>query len=232
MAETNNALRDVVSDWLARRDAQEAAFGEIRFGEDGDFQRAVSAVTLVLKPALTAKPKAGEVGASFLEVFPMLMRSEQAEVTNETVEQLIAKAATDFYSFQRLEWLALSPVLLRHLPALRAWQQQVYLGATKPPARRGQHINANYFRDNAICTAITKLKDLGFNPYRGKSSPRTSASDVVVDALAECGQSVSYDAVAKIWENQDKLKVGAAGKELANGLAEQLLARLSDSNRP
>lgn len=231
MAESSDPMRDVTADWLARKDAQEAAFSEIRFGEDGYFQRAVEAVTLMLDSALWAKPSGDQIGRALLEVLPTLIRSEETLHTNESFQQLITKSETDFCSFQELEYLALNPFNLRHYPALAEWRRKVFLGAAKPPTRRGQHPNANFSRDSAICSAVKKLHALGFNVYRSKASPSSSASDVVAEALGKCGQNLSYDGVAKIWENQHKVKAGAGGKQLAGDLAEQLLALLSETKR-
>ncbi|MFC0200151.1 hypothetical protein [Paracoccus rhizosphaerae] len=231
MAETSDPMRDVMANWSARIVAQKAAFSEIRFGEDGYFQRAVKAVTPMLESALWAKPSGDQIGRAFLEVLPTLLRSEETQRTNESFEQLITKSETDFRSFQELEYHALNPINLRQYPALADWQRKVFLGAAKPPARRGQHPNVNFSRDSAICTAIKRLKSLGFKAYRNKASPNISACDVVAEALGKCGQSLSYDGVARIWENQDTVKAGAGGKDLAEGLAEQLLAFLSETKR-
>lgn len=232
MADATNAMREVLAKWAERRDASEAAFRDIRFGEEGYFQRAVSAVTPMLQQALAVRPNKGQVGRSLLEVFPMHLRAETSEITNESVEKLVERAATDFYSHQELEYLALNPTFLHHLPALRNWKQQVYLGVIIPPSRpRGQHKTANFNRDRAICRAISELEKVGFTPFRNKLSTPNCASDVVVESLGLCGHAVSYDAIERVWKDRDRLKTSAAGEELSIDVIERLLALLSDSNQ-
>lgn len=95
MADANNAMREVLAKWLELRDANEAAFRDIRFGEEGYFQRAVSAVIPMLQQALAVQPNKGQVGRSFLEVFPMHLRAETSEITNESVEKLESGLTTN-----------------------------------------------------------------------------------------------------------------------------------------
>lgn len=230
MDETDDALRNALAAWCARNDALDAAFQEVRFGEDGYFQRAVSAVTIMLEAALTATPKKGEVGRAWLEVLPTLLRSEHTELTNERVERLIVQSTTDYGSFQELEYHSLNTTLLQHFPALAAWKQEVYLGAAKRPSKRGQHASGNFFRDRAICRAIEKLQALGFDPCRGDASPSTSACDVVSEALGVFGRSLSYSGVEKVWGEKKEPEYGVGGKQLLADLAE-LLALRSETNR-
>lgn len=235
MADANSALSSALADWSARRAAQEAAFRAIEVGKDGYFQRAVNAVCLMLEAALAAtvvvKPKGDGVGRDFLEVFPTIMRSEDSELTIKRVEQLIADSETDSYSFQQLEYMALNPTFLLHFPALSAWQKNVYLGAAKRPVRRGPHINANYYRNAAICSAIEKLHALNIDPYRGDASPGISGCDIVSEALGKSGQNLSYSGVEKVWEKRAELAFGAGGNDLAQQLADKILALLSETNR-
>lgn len=232
MADPDNAFQALLADWLTRNKARAAAFNDIRFGEKGYYQRAVDAVTPMLKEGLAVRPKEKQAGRLALEVLPMLMRSEQAEITNESVEELINKAATDFYSYQQLVYLASNPVLLQNLPAFRKWKHQVDLGVITPPLRpRGQHKVRNHYRNKAICMAIAELAKLGFFPYRNKLPTSTCASDVVAEALTRCGHSISYDGVAEVWKGCNELKARAAGTEIASDVSEQLLAFLSVSNK-
>lgn len=230
MAEISDDFLAVMRQWIERQDARAISFREIRFGERGYFERAVAAVTPMLKEAIAIRPKEGHVGRSFVELLPEHFRSDDIEITNETVDQLVKRSAADFYSYQQLEYLALNPVFLQRLSSLKDWQQRSYLGLVTPPKRpKGQHKNANFFRDRAICEAIRMLKQAGFEFTRGSIQVDQSACDVVTAALRRCDhQPVKYDAVEKVWKNRNKQKPGAAGGELANAIADQLVAALGE----
>lgn len=231
MATANEDLLKVLRQWVENRDAREKHFSELNYRDVGSFDRAVAAITPMIRDALSTRHENGQVGRSFVEVVPDIFRSKGVEVTNEEVEQLIERSLTDFYSFQQLEYLAINPLFLLQLPSLKDWQERVFLGIIQKPKRpKGAHKNANFFRDHAICSAIRRLEKAGFRPTRGKVVVDQSACDVVATALQRCNRPLTYDAIEKVWKNRRKIDVADGGRDLADALADTMLRRLGNNN--
>lgn len=87
---------------------------------------------------------------------------------------------------------------------LRLWLAEVMEGIRKQPKRKpGKRSYANVGRDLHIRAAIIVLKKFGLNPTRNAASAsRTSACDVVAEVLAEFKQALSYQAIARVWNDR------------------------------
>lgn len=215
---------------MARRDGTDALFAQIKYGELGDFERAVLAAQSVLEHARQDEASDGAVDKKVAERFIEAFRSERAIHSNEWFEELIERACENYYDYQVLELMAHLTPDDEKLPALKNWRQQSFLGQFVPPPRpRGRHKSNNYFRDRAICTSITRLKSVGFSVTRNKSSKTVSACDVLLAALTRKGANITFDAVEQVWMQRDRLVIGSLGVDLATGLGDELLRRLPES---
>lgn len=87
---------------------------------------------------------------------------------------------------------------------LRLWLAEIMEGARKPPKRKpGKRPYVNVGRDLHVRAAITVLSGLGMQPIRNAASAtRISGCDVVVEVLIEFKQALSYQAIAKIWNDR------------------------------
>ena len=87
---------------------------------------------------------------------------------------------------------------------LRLWLADVMDGERKQPKRKpGKRPYANVGRDIHVRAAITVLEGLGLRPTRNaESAQRESACDAVAEVLAEFRQALSYEAIAKVWNDR------------------------------
>ena len=74
----------------------------------------------------------------------------------------------------------------------------------KPPKRKpGKRPYANVGRDLHVRAAITVLEGLGMQPTRNaESATRISGCDVISEVLIEFKRALSYQAIAKIWNDR------------------------------
>jgi len=87
---------------------------------------------------------------------------------------------------------------------LRLWLAERMEGVRKPPKRKpGKRPYVNVGRDLHVRAAITVLSGLGMQPTRNAASAtRTSGCDVVAEVLVEFKRALSYEAIAKIWNDR------------------------------
>lgn len=117
--------------------------------------------------------------------------------------ELVKASDLELIDYEAMRQLAMSALRDRaELPSLLAfWIADVLDGNRKPPARRGTHPLANWYRDWQICEDVQKLvEEEGMMATRNPASPPSSACDRIA---AERG--MTYQAVAKIWTNNKHL---------------------------
>lgn len=189
---------------LKAKQRQVAAYRALLAAGSLNFDAAVAIAKDRLAEASTADP--GGPGADFLDALYFLSTYLPRDYSEADLERLIEQAATDPRAYQVLRLIDhISPKDAR-FPSLKRWREESYLGLFVPPADRRGVGKRKYAQRNALIVGeIHALVSVGFQPMRNEVSPATSACDVVATALALLGRSLTYSAVASVWNNRDKM---------------------------
>lgn len=126
-----------------------------------------------------------------------------AEIVTAAHSDSVSLDAAGFIVAKRIVETGIVPI------ALRNWAADMITGVLKRPKAKGKLTDATLARDKMICALVQEVVDtLSLNPTSSDRKRGLSACHAVAHAFALLGlMPKSYQAIVKIFENRNTLKV-------------------------
>lgn len=125
--------------------------------------------------------------------------------SEETIKAAMKHALDDYDTFLAIRNLAVLGYGSQS-PALRRFQTQ-FMGniIQEPKKTRGPSISRDLHRNMIFASQIEQLKNIGINPTRSSATKaEESGCDLIVRAMGELGEHISYPMVERIWKSREK----------------------------